>query len=350
MEILVGVLGVVVAGLVSGSGAWPMKLMRRYQFEHWWFVGMLSGFVLFPWLVTIVACPNLVGALKSIPWQPLWKANAWAAGWGVASVLCGLCYVRIGIALTTAVLSGVGICLGVTIPLVFKGSGVFQQAPPVLSSAGLIIGIGAVVAVLAVILAGLAGYGREQARGGSHVGSGDFSISLGLALVAGVLSCGYTFSFVYSQGPIVSALKAQGAGDVAASFAVWALALAGGALVSVSYAAWLLGRNRSWGVLLDSPKEFWLALLIGLNIAVSIAFLGSGMLRMGALGGSVGAGLQQVAWMLGGQGAGFLSGEWRGVAGRPRNRILMAMGLLLLAALLMASGNFFARSGVAPHP
>lgn len=120
--------------------------------------------------------------------------------------------------------------------------------------------------------------------------------------------------------------------------------------MSVGYAAWLLARNRSWGVLLESPREFCLALLIGLNIAVSIAFLGSGMLLMGALGGSVGAGLQQIAWMLGGQGAGFISGEWQGVAGRPRNRMLMAMGLLLLAALLMASGNFFARSGAAPLP
>ena len=111
MQIVLGILVVVVvAGLISGSGAWPMKLIRRYQFEHWWFVGMLSGLVVIPWLVTVVSCPNLVGALKTIPWQPLWKANAWATGWGVASVLCGLCYVRLGLALTTAVLSGMGIC------------------------------------------------------------------------------------------------------------------------------------------------------------------------------------------------------------------------------------------------
>jgi hypothetical protein len=350
MQIILGILSVILAGLISGSGAWPMKLMRRYQFEHWWFVGMLSGLIVFPWVVTIGFCPNLLAALKSISWEPLWKANVWATGWGMANVLCGLCYVRMGMALTTAILGGVGICLGVTIPLVFRGSGVFQDAPSILSTAGFIIGAGVVVALLAVVLAGLAGDGREQVRGRSYAGSGNFFVSLIMVLLAGVLSCGYTFSFVYSQGPIISALRSQGAGDLAAAFAVWALALAGGALVSVGYAGWRLTTNKSWGVLLGSPKEFCLSLVIGLHIAVSIAFLGSGMLLMGALGGSVGTGLQQIAWMLGGQGVGFISGEWRGVNGRPKIKIVMAMTLLIFAALLMACGNFHAGTTARPNP
>ncbi|MEI6077334.1 MAG: L-rhamnose/proton symporter RhaT [Verrucomicrobiota bacterium] len=350
MQIIWGILGVTLSGLISGSGAWPMKLMKRYQFEHWWFVGMFSGLVLFPWLVVVIFCPNLVAALKCIPCETLWKANAWATCWGVANVLCGLCYVRIGMALTTAILSGVGICLGVTLPLVFKGSGVFHSAPRLLSPAGFLIGAGAVVALLAVVLAGFAGHERERVRGRSSAGAGNYFASLILALMAGALSCGYTFSFIYSQGPIISSLKSQGAGDLVAAFAVWALALAGGALVSVGYAGWRLTRNKSWSVLLASPTEFCLALMIGLNIAVSIAFLGPGMLLMGALGGSVGTGLQQVAWMLGGQGVGLISGEWHGVNGQSRQRILLAMGLLVFAALLMACGNFPAGTTTENHP
>jgi len=350
MQIIWGILCVILAGLINGSGAWPMKLMKRYQFEHWWFVGMLSGLIVFPWLVAVMFCPNLLVALKSISWEPLWKANAWATAWGVANVLCGLCYVRMGMALTTAILSGVGICLGVTIPLVFKGSGVFQGAPSILSPAGFIIVASVVVALLAVVLAGWAGHGREQIRGRFYACSGSFSVSLILVLMAGVLSCGYTFSFVYSQGPIISALKSEGAGDMAASFAVWTLSLSGGALVSVGYAGWRLTKNKSWSVLLGSPKEFCLALVIGLNIAVSIAFLGRGMLLMGVLGGSVGTGLSQISWMLGGQGVGFISGEWHGIEGRPRQRIILAMALLIFAALLMACGNFPAGTTVGENP
>jgi L-rhamnose-H+ transport protein len=144
----------------------------------------------------------------------------------------------------------------------------------------------------------------------------------------------------------VAALKNNGASGVAAAFAVWAVAPACGAMLSVGYAVFLLTKNKSWGVFLDSQSEFWLATLIGVNIAVSVALVGNGMLLMGALGGSIGAGLQQISWMLGGQGIGFFSGEWSGVNGRPRTHILFSVGLLFLAALIMACGNFTAQSEI----
>ena len=339
----IGILCVVLAGLINGSGAWPMKLMRRYQFEHWWFVGMLVGLIIIPWTVTILFCPHLVAALASVPLKTFWQANLWATGWGVANILCGICYVRIGMALTTAILSGLGICLGVALPLVVKGSGLFQAAPPINSPAGLTVLIGVAIALLAVILGGRAGFGRERAAGERPVFAGGFLGSLFMVVTAGILSCGYTLAFVYGQGPIVAALKQNGAGEVASAYAVWAVGYAGGALVSVGYAAFLLTKNKSWGVLRESKKEFLLAVLIGLNIAVSVALLGNGMLLIGALGGAVGAGLYQTTWMLGGQAVGFVSGEWRGVSGRPRAQWYLAIALLLLAAMIMVAGNSMAK-------
>ena len=52
MTSLVGSLVVAAAGLIVGSGGWPMKLMRQLQFEHWWFIGMLVGLIVMPWAVT----------------------------------------------------------------------------------------------------------------------------------------------------------------------------------------------------------------------------------------------------------------------------------------------------------
>jgi L-rhamnose-H+ transport protein len=340
IETLSGILVVLLAGTISGCGAWPMKLMRAYRFEHWWFVGMLSGLILFPWMVAFWFCPNLFAALKSVPLETIATANAWGISWGVASVLCGLCYVRIGLGLTTAILSGLGICLGVSVPLIFKGSGVFQHAPPLASAVGLTLLAGVIMAWVAVVLAAAAGFGREKTQPKISLRSGGFSTSLVLAILAGIMACGFTFSFIYGQGPIIAALKAHGAGDIASTFAVWGVALAGGALVNVGYAAWWITRARSWGVLLQYPKEFLLALVIGLNSAVSIALLGSGMLLIGALGASVGSGLQQIGFVLGGQLVGWISGEWRGAHARSVRRISMAVVLLIAAAILIAAGNF----------
>jgi hypothetical protein len=43
--------------------------------------------------------------------------------------------------------------------------------------------------------------------------------------------------------------------------------------------------------------------------------------------------------ILGNQGVGFLSGEWAGVEGTPRRQMYAAIGILLLAAVVVAYGN-----------
>jgi hypothetical protein len=48
--------------------------------------------------------------------------------------------------------------------------------------------------------------------------------------------------------------------------------------------------------------------------------------------------------MLGGQAVGFISGEWNGVMGKPRHQMYAAIGVLIIAALIMAYGNSLAKA------
>lgn len=341
---ILGILAVALAGFVVGSAAWPMKLMKKFQFEHWWFIGMMTGLIVLPWALTLTFCPNALVAYSKVPARTLIAANLWAAGWGIANVLCGLCFVRIGLALTGAILTGLGVSLGVTLPLVVKGSGLFKDAADVGSPAGLTVLAGVAVMLLGVTFAARAGFGRDQALQKQHQQSGSFLGGLIMTIIAGVLSCGMSLSFVYGQGPIVQAVKAEGAGEIPATFAVWAIALLSGSLINVLYPAYLMTKNRSWGILAQSWKELVLAAIIGINMTVGIVLMGNGMLYLGALGASVGFGIQQASQMLGNQAAGFISGEWKGVGGVPRTQMYGAIALLILAALIMAYGNGLAKS------
>lgn len=327
-----------------GSAAWPMKVMRKYNFEHWWFVGMLVGLVIIPWAVTLCFCPNAFSALKLVETSVLVKANIFAIAWGIANVLCGLCFERIGFALTHGVLTGLGVSVGVTVPMIVKGSGLFSQAPSVGSPAGLTVLVGVAIMLVAILFFTLAGFGRDRELKKAQQPTGRFLIGLIMVIISGVLSAGISFAFVYSQGPIVTAMKAQGAGDIPANVAVWAIGLLGGAIINISYPAYLMTKNRSWNVLIKSGKEAALAALIGVNFIVAVALMGKGMLLLGTLGASVGFGIQQAMQMLGGQGVGFISGEWRGIYGTPRNQIYFAITILLFAAAVMAYGNTLARA------
>ena len=155
-----GLLLVAVAGLVIGSGAWPIKVMKRFEFEQWWFVGMLLGLIVIPWASTLLHWKDAAAAYATVPVWTLVKSNLFGIGWGVANVLCGICFVRIGVGLTGAIVTGLGLAVGVTLPMVLKGSGQFHNAPDLLSRAGTTILAGVVVMLAGVALVTAAGIGR----------------------------------------------------------------------------------------------------------------------------------------------------------------------------------------------
>jgi len=408
MSTALGLAAVAAGGLIMGSGVWPFKLMRKFQFEHWWFVGMLVGLIVMPWTITLLGCPHALESLRDVPLSAIAMGNLFSIGWGIANVLCGVCFVRIGVALTGAILAGLGVSLGAVVPMVFKGSGLFASAPDLGTPAGLTVCGGVALMLGGVVVASIAGFGRDRELKKLQQTSGGFLGGLVMTVLAGVLSACISFAFVYSQGPVVSRLstvapasditvtvsghkglsgkyavaadgtiavrglapvaagnaravdaakriaqrlKAESGrdaevlvetGSIPATFGALAVGLMGGALVNIAYAVYLLTRNRSWGVLGRSGKEVLLAIVIGINFSLASALMGKGMLLLGALGASVGFGIQQAMQMTGGQLLGFISGEWRGVYGKPRMQMYAAIAVLILAAGVMAFGNTLA--------
>jgi hypothetical protein len=415
METVLGVSLVVVGGLIMGAGAWPMKLMRTFQFEHWWFLAMLFGLVLGPWAFTLVAFPNFFQVLcDPAVYKSLLVANILALCWGVANILCGICYVRIGIALTQAILSGLGVSVVVLTPMIFKAKGgQFEDAPDILSATGEMVLVGVGVMLIAVVFASLAGFGRDRQLQKLQRTSGSFLGGLIMTVIAGVTSAGLWLAFIYCEGPIqsrvcvvqnggeialtvrgnaalsgkylvapdgsitlknaakspaatgsndpikVGGLRAKDAADkiagvlnlpqtgnrpsvmlathsVWAVFPVWAAGAFSGAMLNILYPAFLMTRRRSWGVLLKRWNEVGLSALIGIQFLAALALPGKGMLMLGALGAAIGGGIQQAMQMVGGQGTGFISGEWRGVHGKPRLQMYASIALLIVAAFIMA--------------
>ena len=133
-------------------------------------------------------------------------------------------------------------------------------------------------------------------------------------------------------------------GNVFAVFPVWAIGLLGGAFLNLAYPIYLLKRNKSWGALTADWKDFALAAIMGIQGCIAISLPAKGMILLGPLGASVGLGIQQAMQMVGGQGVGFLSGEWRGVHGKPRTQIYLAIAALIAASMVMAYANTLSKN------
>jgi hypothetical protein len=125
-------------------------------------------------------------------------------------------------------------------------------------------------------------------------------------------------------------------GELLTILPVWATGAFSGALLNLLYPAFFMTRRKSWGVLLTNWKEFGLTAIMGIQTLLALTLPGKGAVMLGALGASVGFGIQQAMQMVGGQGTGFISGEWRGVFGKPRLQMYGAIALLIVASIIMA--------------
>ena len=331
--------GIAVAGLggtSAGTLGWPMKLMKKFQFEQCWFSGMLFGLFILPWAITLVFCPHAIAAYRSVNIGLIIKSNLFSLAWGIGNVLLGISLVRIGASLSFAILSGIGIPLGVLVPMIFKGSGKFQHAANLNSPTGRIIMAATILMVFGVILVALAGFGRDKMLNKNKESSNGFLGGLIMCIISGFCSVGPSFAFVYSQGPIRHAMLARGASEWPADISVWAIGMFLGALVNLIYPAILMTSRRSWHVITESPREIGLSLIVGLNLFLAFSLWFEGMLLLGPMGGSVGFGIFFVLQILGAQGLGLISGEWRGVHGKPVKLMCAAVLILATAAICMA--------------
>ena len=323
------------AGTAVGLSIAPIKLMSQYKFEHWAFVHALVALVALPWGLAFALCPDLSDALHALPFAVYLKANLWSLAWGVANVLCGLCFVRIGMSLTMGILTGVGLPVGILLPMGVKGSGQFADAPALFSRVGLeLMGL-TLLLVVAVVWMAQAGYGRERVLGCGARTGGSFLVGLAMAVASGVLQAGLSFAFVYSQGPLTEALAVRGANGAGAVAAVWAVTLPGGAAVNALFPLWLMSRRRNGAVLL-SVRDFCLCVVRAALFVGFLVCMGSGMRMMGALGASLGFGLYQGFQIVSARGVGIVAGEWHCVPRRIGCRMVAAVILLLAAVFAMA--------------
>jgi len=345
MEIVTGLIFVILAGLGTGTAAWPFKKINDIHFEQYLFIYILTGLVIIPWVVVLLDVPNLLLVIKDVGLKPLLISNLLSVIWGIANVLYLICVIKIGAALTGAILSALGMSVGVTLPMIFKGSGLFKNTPDLLSPTGVIILIALFIIIIGLILISVAGFEREKIlkiNSDKNIivkTSEKFLTGLILAIIAGIFSAGLSLAFVYSQGAIMESVKLQGASETTANFTVWALGILGGALVNIIYAAYLMTRKKTWQLLFIRKEELIYGPLVGLQFIISIIILGKGMLLLGALGASIGFGIQQSLQVIGNQLVGFIGGEWKGINGKPRKLMYLGLMVILIAVCVFAYSN-----------
>jgi L-rhamnose-H+ transport protein len=343
--IFLGLLLGLFSGVMTGSFSLPMKKTTRWSWEATWLIWSICSLLIIPWMIAFITVPDVLDIFGDAKLTDIILVFIFGLCWGLGAVFFGQSIAMIGISLAFALCIGLATALGSLIPML-KDPQVFQTAAGMWSTAGIF------VMILGVAVCAFAGHYKEKklqptgqssepvsedsrARYGSRM-----MLGLILAILGGIFSSMLNFAFNFS-GSIKDASLSLGASETSASDPVWALTLLGGLTTNVIYCSALLCRNKTWSdYRKDNTLSHWfLAALMGAIWMPSIALYGRAAVMMGDLGGSAGWGLYMGIVIVISNFWGFVTGEWRGVRGRPVRLMAFGIALLLAAILLIGYGT-----------
>jgi L-rhamnose-H+ transport protein len=332
-QTLVGIALVVLAGVLNGLFALPMKLMRRWRWEHTWLIYSIVGMAAFPWAVAILSTPRLVQVIRE---APLALICGFGFAWGVGAVAFGLALVKLGVGLGLALMLGLTAGVGSLVPMVIL------QPQSLGTRAGHLVLAGIAVLVIGIALCAYAGHLREkrqQTPSGTQDGRSNLVVGLLLAIASAILGSSLNFSFAFS-GAIRTRAIELGASPALSSMSVWALTVSSGFLANAAYCLLKIGR-RGWGqFLIPHWGLYWLG-------GATMGLLWFGALIVYGIGGSMlGLSAAVIGWpiILGtsivtSNVAGFLMGEWRNTGRRCASYLVTGIIIILVSTFVISRGS-----------
>jgi L-rhamnose-H+ transport protein len=326
-ELWLGVIAVILAGMLQGVFAVPMKFASRWKYENIWLVFSFSGMVLLPWMLAAMTVPGLGRVYTSTSAKTLFSIAGFGACWGVGATLTGVGLSMLGIGLGMAIILAISASLGSLIPLLILNPQHLQTRQ------GHIFLLATTIMMAGIALCARAGWLRDAIlnRELTDTPRGSFLAGLIVCCSSGLLSSALNFSYAFGGEAVRRALD-QGVAPIWSTGVVTALAVTGGFLANFLYCGHLLLKNgtiRQFAV--RGAWVGWLCgALMGLFWFTGQTFYGLGISRMGGLGVVVGWPLLMGMIIITSNAAGVLAGEWKGVS--VESKFFLAAGMVIILA------------------
>ncbi len=321
--VVTGFLLVLLAAVMNGAYAIPMRFMSRWKWENIWLLWTVLSLWAIPVAMAWAAVPHPIDAYNQTSLASLLRMGLMGLLWGAGVLLLGMSFPLVGVAVGAAVGLGCAAAMGTVLPILYNGTSMLQ------ASTGVLVLLGVVMVLIGVGVCGFAGRARERHQGTGTMIAGHSLQGFLFAGVGGTLTAALNLALAAGD-TITASVAQQHPSSSAASIAVWLPVLLAGGIPGVVYTLTLLARNQTFGLFrARATGAYWpLVVMMGLLWLGSIVVYGNGVTKIGALGLVVGwpvfmsgAVIASAAW-------GSLFGEWKN-SGRTA-KVSMGTGVLCL--------------------
>jgi L-rhamnose-H+ transport protein len=192
MNLALGIFTVILAGIVDGSYAIPLKFMKNVDDDKIWFYFSWWAFLIIPILTLLAINIHVFYFLSKVELPYILIPFLIGILWGIGMICVSLAFKMIGIGVNFAVHIGIGTAGGVLFPLIFLHFNKLNTAFGYLSL------LGVVLFIIGVILAGRAAEIRDKTQNKSTNKSSHYLLGIILSTIGGLASSIQGFSYVYA--------------------------------------------------------------------------------------------------------------------------------------------------------
>ena len=342
------VLGVVLhalGGFAAGSFYIPFKRVRQWAWESYWLVGGFFSWIIAPWGVAWIACPNLLSVLREAPRQSLFWSYFFGVLWGIGGLTFGLSMRYLGMSLGYALALGFCAAFGTIIPPIFNGQ--FLSMTAALS--GWITLAGVLVCLVGIAVCGKAGVAKERELSSEQkqqtIREFDFGKGVWVAVFAGVMSACMAFAIAAGK-PIAALAVDRGASALWQNTPVFVVILAGGFTTNFLWCVALNWRNRTARDYLSGgdaslAANYFFSALAGVAWYLQFMFYGMGTTQMGRYDFSSWT-IHMAFIIVFSNLWGLFFKEWKGASARTHRIVFAGIVVLTGSTLVIGLGNYVA--------
>jgi L-rhamnose-H+ transport protein len=341
---ILGILLHAIGALAAGICFTPQHKIRNWTYESFWFWMSISSWFLLPVLGSLLFIPDLSGVLAAAPRDAMWKSLGYGAAYGFGGMAFGFAIRYVGYSLTYALAVGLSAVLGFFLnPLIQGTLGKITS-----SAGGNAVLTGVAVGFVGIILCGLAGRRKEveaKASGSDPHSTFNPAIGIPLCVLAGGLSALYSLA-LGSADPIAEIALGKGANPELVMNVRFLFASTGAFLSTLPITLWQLSKK---GRLIElagagahgmpgTPMNIFWGCLAGLLWYLQFIFYGMGHNRMDTLGVASWP-LHMIMLILFSTLVAIIRREWSDCSPGTKRFICVAIGILVLAVLVIGYGN-----------
>ncbi len=343
-----GVLLHCIGGFAAGSFYIPFKKVQKWAWESYWLVNGFFSWIIAPWVVAFLTCPNLLDVLRSVPGKTLFWTYFFGVLWGIGGLTFGLSMRYLGMSLGYALSLGFCATFGTIIPPIFEGKFVDLLS----KASGQVTLLGVLVCLAGIAVCGKAGRRKEKEVSSDQqrasIREFNFAKGVWVAVFAGVMSA--CMAFALKAGEPINELALQShIKDIFQGFPALVVVLAGGFTTNFIWCAVLNWRNRTARDYVSGRGaslliNYLFSGLAGVTWYFQFFFYTMGTTRLGDYKFSSWT-IHMAFIIVFSNLWGIFFREWKGASKRTHRVVFAGITVLVASTIVVGFGNYLASLG-----